>query len=382
MRAMIALVSDQRMQNVFPVIQQGAKYDELILVLSKDRRTGKPLGRFVKSAEDLKAVLYGYVDQIRIHDTYVDPYDIEAVRSVIFSLINSLSEPRQNMVLNISGGTKPMAIGAFQAAQSAGIKCVYTDTEDGELIWLSPDGTVDKKPIRVFLDVPTYIRAYGETVEESRTPAQLDSQRVRWSLLLMDYYEVLYKQVIHKLLLRFKRETKESGKPVLPFRYEISPTPRQREAIRILAQEGLWDWDESRSLIVVSDMERIKFLDGSWVEVFVAHQLHRSKYFDDVRMNLTLEGVEGEIDVAAVRKGRLVLIECKSNVKRSVQLNKLDAFRKRLGGPYANAYYARASDAYKSRIEKQVRKIRLNGVFFGAELRNVAQKIAQEMGTG
>ena len=382
MRTMIALVSDQRMQNVFPVIQQGAKYDELILVLSKDRRTGKPLGRFVKSAEDLKAVLYGYVDQIKIHDTYVDPYDIEAVRSVIFSLINSLSEPRQNMVLNISGGTKPMAIGAFQAAQSAGIKCVYTDTEDGELIWISPDGTIDKEPIRVFLDVPTYIRAYGETVEKSRTPEQLVPQRVRWSLLLMDHYKVLYKQIIHKLLLRFKRETEESGKPVLPFRYEISPTRRQREAIRILVQEGLWDWDESGNQIVVSDMERIKFLDGGWVEMFVAHQLHKSNYFDDVKMNLTLKGVEGEIDVAAVSNGRLVLIECKSNVRRSVQLNMLDAFRKRLGGPYANAYYARASDAYKSQIEKQVRKIRLNGVFFGAELRNVAQKIAQEMGTG
>ncbi len=380
MSTMIALVSDQRMQNVFPVIQKGAKYEEFILVLSKDRKTGKPLPRFIHSADDLKAVLSKHVGRITVHDVCVDPYDIDAVRSAILSLIKSQNIPGESLVLNISGGTKPMAIGAFEAARSAGVRCVYTNTEDGELLWLSPDGSMRKEVIDLFIDVPTYIRAYGETVDKARNPGQLPPKQVRWSKLLMKHYEVLYKPVINKLISRFKKDTKAIGKPVLPFQFKLSPTRRQREAIGEMSKERLWDWDEKEGQIIVHDMDVMKFLDGGWVEVFVATQLYESRRFDDVLMNITLKGVEGEIDVAATGKGKLVLIECKSNVKRSVQLNTLDAFRKRLGGPYAYAYYVRASDAYRSRIEKQVKKIRLNGVFFGVELRNLAQEIAREMG--
>lgn len=377
MGTMIALVSDQRMQNVFPVIQKGAKYDELILVLSKDRKTGKPLERFVRSASDLKAVLSGYVGRITVHGVYVDPYDIGAVRSAILSLIQNTSGEK---VLNISGGTKPMAIGAFEAARSAGMRCVYTNTEDGELLWLFPDGSMKKELIDLFLDVPTYIRAYGERIDKSRDPGQLPAEQVRWARLLVEHYELLYKPVINRLILRFKKDTRERGKPAFPFSFEISPTRRQRKAISEVAQEGLWDWDEDENRVIVRDMEAMKFLNGGWVEVLVANQLYESGFFDDVKMNIFLKGVEGEIDMAATGKGKLVLIECKSNVKRSEQLNTLDAFRRRLGGPYAYAYYVRASDAYRSQIEKQVRKIRLNGAFFGVELRNLAREIARDMG--
>jgi hypothetical protein len=89
--------------------------------------------------------------------------------------------------------------------------------------------------------------------------------------------------------------------------------------------------------------------------------------------------VEGEIDLAAVRNGKLVLIECKSNVQKSVQLNKLDAFRRRLGGPFAKAFYARASDEYADSIREQCKKLQLDGVFFGEELRSIGCQIGEKI---
>jgi len=373
MKTMIALVSDQRMQNVIPVLQKGAQYRELILVLSKERSTGKPLERYKNSANDLKAVLDAYVE-VTPSDTYVDPYDIGEIRQVIDSLIHGRGE-QESIVVNISGGTKPMAIGAFQAAQSAGVKSVYTNTEDGELIWLFPDGSVRSEPIQVVgLDVSLYIRAYGETVDRSRTVADLDPKEIEWAKVIAENHEILYKKIINPLNSRIR----EGDGP--PFRRKVAPTRRQRAAIQHLVEAGLWSWDDDEGEIVVADWPSANFLNGLWVEIYAAVQLQETGCFDYVRLNVTLEDVEGEMDVVAVSNGRIVLIECKSNVKRSVQLNKLDAFRRRLGGPYAHAYYTRASSAYARQIRSQVAKIRLNGVFFGPELRKLGDVIARNMG--
>ena len=309
-----------------------------------------------------------------IGDAYVDPYDIRAVQQVVESLIHRAGG-RETIVVNISGGTKPMAIGAFLAAQSASMNTVYTNTEDGELLWLSPDGSVSTERIRVIgLDVPLYIRAYGETVASSKTVADLDPREIEWTKIIAENHEILYKKIINPLNSKIK---KGDGPP---FRHKIAPTRRQRAAMLGLVEAGLWSWDDDAGGIVVAVQASASFLKGLWVEVYTAVQLQETGCFDDIRLNVRLEGVEGEIDVVAVSNGRIVLIECKSNVKRSEQLNKLDAFRRRLGGPYAHAYYARASSAYAGQIRSQVEKITLNGVFFGAELRELGEAIARNVG--
>ena len=54
---MIALVSDQRMQNILPLLQQDTQYPELILVMSKERGSGKPAPRFIKATNDIADVI-------------------------------------------------------------------------------------------------------------------------------------------------------------------------------------------------------------------------------------------------------------------------------------------------------------------------------------
>jgi hypothetical protein len=375
-RTMIALVSDQRMQNVIPILQQGVSYEGLVLVLSKERRTGKPLPRYLKSADDLKAVLEQRL-KVSTCDECVDPYDIEAVTATIGSLVRNIGSG--NVVVNISGGTKPMAIGAMRGAQAEEAVCLYTNTEDGEILWLFPDGSTKADPIRVVgLDVPLYIRAYGEEVASSRKVTDVDAVHRTWAEMIGDNHGATYQKVILPVTSAIKKAYKErSGFPVF---CRVRPTQRQQEIIDQLAQKGLWEWDRSEGQIVVTHKLAARFLHGTWVEVYVATQMQRSGLFDDIRLNVELVGVDGEIDVAAVSNGKLVLIECKSNVRRSQQLSKLDSFRRRLGGPYAQAYYARASEAYATQIQKQCQKFRLNGVLFGAQLHDIAGEIGNNIG--
>lgn len=382
-KVMIALVSDQRMQNVIPILQNGATYSELVLVLSKERSTGKPLQRYVAAAMDLKATLSSSL-KVNTSDNYVDPYNIDAVAATVRSLVDEYVNKyggKNKVVVNVSGGTKPMSIGALRAAQQAGVDCLYTNTEDGEILRLSPDGSIRAEPIVVQgLDVPHYILAYGEKVKSSKKVAELDQKQRVWAQIIGDQHAVIYEKVIVPIASVIKdTQRKRLSFPIV---CKVTPTRRQQDVfnfIKQLADKGLWEWDQETKQIKITSDANAAFLNGAWVEIYVAMQMENSKAFDDVRLNIILEGVEGEIDVAAVSNGRLVLVECKSNVQQSLQLSKLDSFRRRLGGPYAQAYYARASEAYARRIRAQCQKFQLDGVFFGQELCEIGNKIASNL---
>lgn len=373
MPKMIILISDQRMQNLIPMLQKGSNYSQAILVLSKDRRTDKSLQRFLDSANDLKCVLGSKVET-DISDKLVDPYDIKQVAETIGTL---LKEVGTDTVINISGGTKPMAIGALQAAQSAGIDCVYTNMEDMELIWLSPDGSTQHEPIQVEgLDIPLYIRAYGEEVTTSQEVSNFSADQKAWAATIVEQHKHIYQKVIKPVTDAIKGARGNYPADCLL----AQPVTRRRcEIIAQLAAQGLWQWDEQSLRITIPDKVRAAFLNGGWVELCVAHLLEQSG-FKQVLLNVKLKGVEGEIDVIAIHNGKLLLVECKSNTQLSVQLNKLDGFRRRLGGPFAQAYYARASGDYKKQVERQCQKIKLDKAFLGPELQHIGREISSRIG--
>lgn len=378
MPSMIALVSDQRMQNVIPIYQKDARYENVILVLSRDRRTGSPHARYTQSADDLAAVLKAKVAEVIVAMQTVDPFDIGDARAVLTRIIEA-HKPSDGLVINISGGTKPMAIGALQTAQSANLKSLYTDTEDGELIWLSPDGSVTTERIDVRdLDVATYVRAYGEQVTGSMRLDQFDQRLVQWATIIGDKHNVLFAQVINPVNRAVQGALQAGEDP--PIMCQVAAGRKQREAIAQLADAGLWLWEETSQAITIQTKQVAQFLNGGWVEAYVGLNVVASGCFDDVRLNVTLDGVEGEIDLAGVSNGRLFLVECKSSVQRSEHLAKLHSFRERLGGPFAKAYYARASDSYARQIRAQCRKFKLNGEFFGSQLAVIGREIGRDFG--
>jgi hypothetical protein len=372
---MIALVSDQRMQNVIPILQDGARYSELLLVLSKERRTGQPLPRFVASADDLKAALPKSIQVTLCHE-WVGPSSIEETEATVSLLIRQACG-QDDVCVNITGGTKPMAIGALRAAQAAGVTSLYTNTEDNEIIWLASDGAIRAERIQVRnLDVKLYIRAYGGKVLKSQPMAKVGNERKLWSETIATHHEIIYTSVICQVMKAIS-----DSRNAYPVRCKFTGPldPRQIAVIQQLAEQGLWEWDEIEKQITVTTQSYGSLINGGWVEVYVATRMEQSGCFDDILLNVLLKGIAGEIDVAAIKNGKLVLVECKSNLKQIVQLNTLDGFRRRLGGSFAHAYYARGSDDNQSEIQEQCKKLGLNGVFFGPQMREIGVKICEQM---
>jgi hypothetical protein len=371
---MIALVSDQRMQNVFPFFQQGNAYEQLILVLSKDRKSQKPQQRYLDSATHLSSILKAKT-KVVISDWYVDAYDIADVKRCVESLIQEAGNPEQ-VIVNISGGTKPMAIGALQAAQTLGVDSLYVATENGEQLILRTDGSVEASPLNlVGLDVDCYIRAHGERIATSLSVDEFTTMQIAWADGIALHYEALYRDIIAPLT---RNIIKQGSLPAV----QQVLTKRQIAAAQQLAESGLWEYDAIHRVVAVYNAAAADSIKGGWVELYTALELRRSGFFDDVLLNIKLVGVEGEIDIAAVSAGKLVLVECKSNVQQSQQLAKLESFRRRLGGTFAHAYYVRASQDYAKRITVQCAKYLLDGVFFGQELHSMGKRIGQRIRTG
>ncbi|MBC7106224.1 MAG: DUF1887 family protein, partial [Firmicutes bacterium] len=99
----------------------------------------------------------------------VDAYAVEATRRAVLELIGR--SPPCVPVVNFTGGTKCMSVGAFIAAREAGVKAVYVDTANERLIWFHPDGTAREEPFALGgrLSIEVYLRSCGRPVDPERT---------------------------------------------------------------------------------------------------------------------------------------------------------------------------------------------------------------------
>jgi len=66
----------------------------------------------------------------------------------------------ETVTLNITGGTKLMAIAAQSVAQVSGWRMFYVDADTDRIIWLGHDKIPDQ-PLRKQLRLRHYLRSYG-----------------------------------------------------------------------------------------------------------------------------------------------------------------------------------------------------------------------------
>ncbi|RDV83592.1 DUF6293 family protein [Ammonifex thiophilus] len=168
--AMVCLVSEERMQNIIPVFQHGLNISKVYLICSRDAgQENSPLRR---ALDDLQATLESEAGvKVRVWDQFVDAYDPESARRVVYEAIKDAQKRTSAQVLvNFTGGTKCMSVGAFLAAQDAGLPCLYVDTANLRLIRYDPVSlSQESLPFDLAgrLTVPIYFKSYGKPVYPS-----------------------------------------------------------------------------------------------------------------------------------------------------------------------------------------------------------------------
>jgi len=113
MSTIVCLVSRQSMANVIPVLELHPS--EVILLRTKQES---------KVALNIQRLFVSKNIKTRIYKSYIDPYDLETVKSACREIIN---ESETNIILNVTGGTKTMAIAAYEIFKSSDKRILYYD---------------------------------------------------------------------------------------------------------------------------------------------------------------------------------------------------------------------------------------------------------------
>lgn len=299
----VCLVSHQVAPNLLPLLDEAMKPKRVILVVTPEMKERanylasviKPMGIETESYELQKNV------------------DFAEMQDLLLGLITAY-EP-DKIALNVTGGTKWMAIAAQEIFRLHNSSVFYVNIDDDSVLFLPANQKPHKLACKIKLE--TYIKAHGYTIVSDCKPQGLRPE-------LRDLCQRLVAQVklwgaaIGQLnLLASHAEERRS----LGVRFDdVKLKPDQ--SLHILLSEfetaGILEVKDGTSIRFVDEDSRI-FANGGWLEHYINSVLNSFKadglLQDSPCLNLKIrspKGSENEIDVAFMANNHLHLIECKT----------------------------------------------------------------------
>lgn len=153
MTVLVNLVGEQPLPNLLPIKLE--QPDTVVLVHST---------RTEKVAQRLKRLISGDVSLFSI-----DAYNIGEGAMRLRTLITDKRWPVEDVVINLTGGTKPMSLGAFKVALDLGTRAIYFKTEREATLYFydfshgfEPVQSILLETLPPVLDLRTFMRAFRD----------------------------------------------------------------------------------------------------------------------------------------------------------------------------------------------------------------------------
>lgn len=308
----LCLVSAQATPNLLPLLDDAWRPRRVVLACSVQMK---------EKAQALRSVIQtkGGGMTVEILDL-PDAHDYAALSD---AFLNYLAEHADdNIALNVTGGTKLMAVAAQEVFRSEGKPVFYVNVETDEVLLI---GGVGKKaasqPLRAKLKVHEMLTAHGYQVTTQEQP-QITRELRDLTARLIDHVTSAG-QALGTLnaLARVARDDKGLQVELTPYQIDSHALG---DILALFTDAGLARL-QGRALIFKNEEARF-FANGGWLEAHVYEVLQslRSQFegLSDVAMGVRV-GFSGakakstgndknEIDVAFLYRNTLHLIECKT----------------------------------------------------------------------
>lgn len=364
----IALVSAQAAPNLLPALDPSMKPDEVVLLVSQKMQSRAEAQSRVLRESSIK------VSQLSIENEH----DFPALEKTLLDL--AASRDGEEIALNVTGGTKLMALAAQSVAQAAGWEVFYIDVDTDEAIWLGQSARRQK--LATQLRLRHYLQGYGFTLEQGieRPPPEPRHDSLRHTLLKqIGSLEGAIGQ------LNYLGQQAEDKKTL-----SISLSPSQQDSRSLEAL--LRNFEDADVLtvhgnkLVFKSAKDLTFAKGGWLEYHAyrtVEALHGPLDLRDKAVNLFVtdpQGVKNELDICFLARNRLFVIECKTARmdserpgKANDTLFKLAENCRRIGGLGTQGMllsYRALGDS-----EKKLAKALNVTVVVGSELNTLEQRI-------
>lgn len=304
----LCLVSAQATPNLLPLLDEAWRPRRVVLACSAPMK---------HAAQALRAVIQTKGGGIVV-DTLDLPnaYDYAALSDAFLNYLAEHSD--ENIALNVTGGTKLMAVAAQEVFRSAGKPVFYVNVESDEVLVIGEKSR--SQPLRAKLKVHEILKAHGYSVT-TQTQPQISRELRDLTARLIDHVTSAGRALgALNALARSARDNQ--------LRAELSPGQQGTRAlddiVALFADAGLLR-QQGNALIFKNEEARF-FANGGWLEshVYEVLQSLRAQHegLSDVAMGVRVSFAQAngkpqnndknEIDVAFLYRNTLHLIECKT----------------------------------------------------------------------
>jgi hypothetical protein len=377
----VILVSGQPTPNITPVLDPDIKPRRIVMLVSPD---------MAQRADWLKSVLQPAgvsVSQLAIDDAF----DIEAIREQLFNFVTEYGA--ENLALNVTGGTKPMAIAAYEVFRAADRPIFYVHPEQDRLIWMHPAGQPPRE-LANRIKLKGFLQAHGAQLSERPANFGMPEHLRTLAEGLVRHIDK-YQNALR--ILNWAAMSAEQNESLVSD--QLRPGQIEREDFK-----ALLGWFESAD-VVTARQGRLHFADeparffanGGWLEQHVYSLIQSLKSeikgIQDIGRGLKVERQNGterirnELDVAFLAENRLYTVECKTRqFKDEIEtggagadaIYRLDALSNLLGGLQAKAMLV----SYQSLSTAIQDRARAYGILTcaGSELKTLKETLRRWIG--
>jgi hypothetical protein len=324
------MVSAQPLPNLVPALSEETRPQLVLMLVSENMHDKAVLLR--QNFEKLGC---------RVEETRISPYQIEAIRSCISEVL--ARHEGRTVALNLTCGTKLMALGAYEVFRDLGYSAFYIDTDNRRHISLLP--TLDTRPLAGLLSVKMSLSAFGYAITHTSS-CQVSPKRGQFGDYLVTNIDRLSGAlgILNACAARAKTGMLAQLEPRQLGNKSLQELLAQCAAAELLVCDG--------ARLVFKNEDARFFANGGWLEEYVLRVVNRlkgQKLVQDHACNLRVESqrlVRNEIDLALTAHNRLHLIECKTaqlegkknkTGRADTVAYKLEALRDLVGGTYARA---------------------------------------------
>lgn len=319
MTTLVCLVSDQHIPNLLTV--KAIRPDYLVLVITDRMKKKLPLFLDALAAGGLDYYRKYSVTEIKKENSF------DEIRMSLTAA--HASDPDREWILNITGGTKPMSIGAYMFAREHGFRALYIVENDQQN---AIDLTGGKALSLAGQHVTTaeFLAGYGYKILNPRALERQNQQArdlMGLSALLTAHHD---DRDLSNCLGRLqgmkgnangnaweKEKYNQYDKKGLVLSRD-DPVFLRNSVIRKEIAQKFGLSEERENLIGHLDKKAAEFLTGKWLEYFVFGLLSplEPEYVRCLQSGLSFghsgDGENNELDVSFMTERKLCMIECKT----------------------------------------------------------------------
>lgn len=324
----VCLVSGQPTPNFVPILADEFRPQKVILVVTpKMQQNADALQHVIKQRCQIQ------VQQIHIENEY----DTADIGERLLDLL--ADEDKEKVALNVTGGTKLMAFGAYKTFSDLGYPVFYW-TEKGKIQILDSKEMIELENPKIRIE--DYLALHGFSVLEGKAKRQINTNWLPVAQELIQARNSLG-GVLGTLNFAISK-AKEHNPQTTTIQLDRLDNQNLDYLIQILEKHQLASFKDN--VIRFESIEARDYIAGAWFEEYVFDCLKKIPNIQDCAMGVQIDSADlqeknrNELDVVVMYNNSLHILECKtinfqseklSNAQRNEPIYKLETLKK-LGG--------------------------------------------------